>query len=165
MKLILPNQKYLQDFVKAGQEYKNSNVFYYKGFYDDADTFLKKCELYRLGKNLKENRVPQTTYWLIDNDEMIGQINIRHFLNEQLEKHGGHIGYGIRIPFQKQGYGTKILSLGLEKAKKMGIKKVLITCNENNIASSRVIEKNGGVLENKIKLEDNVTYKRYWISL
>ena len=83
-------------------------------------------------------------------------------------KYGGHIGYGIKYSKWNLGYGTKMLSLALKKAKQMGLNRILITCDEDNIGSSKVIENNGGVLENIIEnsINGNKIYtKRYWISL
>ncbi|MBQ7307341.1 MAG: GNAT family N-acetyltransferase, partial [Clostridia bacterium] len=75
-------------------------------------------------------------------------------------------GYGIRPKFHGKGYGTLMLKMALEESKKLGLDKVLVTCVDENIASSRVIEKNGGILENKILLpSDNKTYRRYWIEI
>ncbi len=82
---------------------------------------------------------------------------------------GGNIGYGINPKYWKQGYGTKMLELGLEKAKDL-IKedKVLITCDDDNIGSSKVIENNSGILENKVKNiidGEEIFTRRYWINL
>ncbi|MBR6051706.1 MAG: GNAT family N-acetyltransferase [Clostridia bacterium] len=67
-----------------------------------------------------------------------------------MAQRGGHIGYGVRYSEWNRGYGTKMLALALDKAKEMHISPVLITCNDDNLASARVIEKNGFTLENKI---------------
>ena len=166
MELIYPNSKYLNDYIKAGEEYTQNNITTFKGFNSKVEGLLERYEDYRLGRNLPLNHVPQVTYWLVDKGELIGLINIRTRLNEDLLLHGGHIGYGIRVPFFKKGYGTKMLKMGLEKARNLGLKRVLITCLDDNIGSQKVIEKNGGVLENKIVLPlDNKLYRRYWIEL
>lgn len=117
---------------------------------------------------LKPGLVPQTVLWLIDDGEYIGRLSIRHELNESLRRHGGHIGYEIRPSKRRQGYGTTILKLGLEKAKELGLHKVLLTCNSRNIGSRRIIEHNGGVLEDEIDIEVNgmmVPHLRYWIDI
>ena len=82
---------------------------------------------------------------------------------------GGHIGYGINPKYWKQGYGTLLLRIGLLKAKEI-IKedKILVTCDDDNIGSAKVIENNGGVLENKIINHDEygeVLTRRYWINI
>ena len=89
-------------------------------------------------------------------------------LTDSLLRHGGHIGYGIRYSKWNFGYGTKMLALALKKAKQMGLEKVLITCNDDNIGSAKFIENNGGILQDIIKnvVDGKKIYtKRYWIEL
>jgi predicted acetyltransferase len=79
---------------------------------------------------------------------------------------GGHIGYEIRPVKRRQGYGTEILRLGLEKARELGLRKVLVTSDEDNIGSRKIIEHNGGIFENAIEIEgDPVQKLRYWIDI
>lgn len=109
--------------------------------------------------------VPATTYFLVDEIGYIyGCLNFRYELNEYLLKAGGHIGYGIRPSWRQKGYATRMLEAGLDKCREAGLTKVLITCDEDNIASAKTIEKCGGVLENMIQ-DGNVFKKRYWVSL
>lgn len=112
------------------------------------------------GEDLAEGRVPQTHFWITLDEKPIGWLKIRHYLNDYLREHGGHIGYGIVPTARGKGYGTEALRLGLEEAQKLGIDRVLLTCNPSNIGSRRVIEKNGGQLE----LETNDSCY-YWIQL
>lgn len=103
--------------------------------------------------------VSQTRYWLIVDGRPVGVGKLRHYLNEQLTREGGHIGYCIRPYERGKGYGTLILGELLKKAREKGITEVLVTCREDNIPSRKVIERNGGVLE-------EVTESggcRYWI--
>jgi predicted acetyltransferase len=87
-------------------------------------------------------------------------------LNDFLLKQNGHIGYFIRPSKRKMGYGKKILQLGLLEAKKMGLPKVLITCDEDHFASQKIIEANGAILENIIETENGKPKtRRYWINL
>ena len=112
-----------------------------------------------------EGKVTAHTYFLFDSQEnIVGSINIRHYLNEYLAKIGGHIGYGIRPSQRKKGYATKMLRLALPLAKKLGINRVLISCDKNNIGSSKTIINNGGILENEIE-DNNSIIQRYWIEL
>ena len=168
MELILPNKKYLNDYIKAFEEFEEINESrYHFNNVKEIDVF-KKFERYREGRDLKEGKVPQTTYWLIDNDTLIGEINIRKTLNDKLLNYGGNIGYGIRVPFWNKGYGTKMLKMALEKCIQLNLKKVLITCNDDNFGSAKVIENNGGILENKvinIINEKEILTRRYWINL
>ena len=91
-------------------------------------------------------------------------MNIRHSLNEYLLKYGGHIGDGIRPSERRKGYATKMIALALEECKKLGIDRVLITCNKANIGSAKSIINNGGTLENEV-IKDNDIMQRYWITL
>lgn len=108
--------------------------------------------------------VPDSTYFCIDTerDIFVGAVNIRHYINERL-MNGGHIGDGIRPSERNKGYGTEMIRLGLIECKKLGIEKVLMVCNKENIASARTIVKNGGVLENEIDNNGEIL-QRYWIN-
>jgi predicted acetyltransferase len=85
-------------------------------------------------------------------------------LNSNLLISGGHIGYSVRPSERKKGYGKEILFLALQKCKKLGIAKILVTCDSKNIASEKVILANGGKLENCVPF-DNRVIKRYWITM
>lgn len=168
MRLVYPNKKYLKSYNEAFQEYKENNVSTYSLEDPNQVDVVKKYYNYRNNINLKPGRVPQTTYWLVDAGKFIGEISIRHYLNDALKTIGGHIGYGIRCSEWGKGFGTKILKLGLKKAKLMGLEKVLITCNDDNYGSAKVIENNGGVLENILEIENEgktIRKRRYWIEL
>ena len=116
------------------------------------------------GIDLPSGFVPSTEFWLIDKDEFIGRTNIRHTLNDWLLQIGGHIGYWIRPSKRGKGYGKKILELALQEAKKLGISPVLVTCDITNKPSGKIIEANGGKLENIVPNgPDNPPKKRYWI--
>ena len=99
-------------------------------------------------------------------DEIVGKANVRHHLNKHLENLGGHIGYGVLNHQRKKGYATEILKQALDYCRELGLDRVLITCDENNIGSCKVIERNGGVLENLFDPKDGSSLKkRYWINL
>ena len=118
-------------------------------------------------ENPKDPRyVPASTYYAydIDNDIMVGAVNIRHYLNESLLFNGGHIGDGIRPSRRNMGYGKEMIRLALIECKKLGIDKVLMVCDKSNIASAKTIIKNGGILENEVE-DDGIIIQRYWITL
>ena len=109
--------------------------------------------------------VPAHTYFLSDeNKRILGAINIRHYLNDYLFNYGGHIGYGIRPSERKKGYASLMLSMALPIAKELGINKILITCDKNNAGSAKTIINNGGILENEV-LNDREITQRYWIEV
>lgn len=94
----------------------------------------------------------------------MGAVNIRHYLNDELIKTGGHIGDGVRPSERGKGYATAMIALALDECKKLGINKVLMCCDRDNIASVKSIVRNGGVLENEVE-EDGQFVQRYWITL
>lgn len=111
-----------------------------------------------------DGKAPNTTFFLLDMDKnkFIGAINIRHYLNEDNKISGGHIGYGVRPSERRKGYATNMLNLGLLECKKIGLEKVLLTCDQDNIGSIKTILKNGGVFESEV-IEDGNIENRYWI--
>ncbi|HYE83899.1 MAG TPA: GNAT family N-acetyltransferase [Clostridia bacterium] len=127
---------------------------------EEFPAFLKENDDHSNGINLPTGYVPQTIYWLYVDSKPVGIGKLRHFLNDALRKHGGHIGYCIRPTERGKGYGTVILRELLKKARGISVDNALLSCDEGNIASRRVIEENGGVLE-----EINEGECRYWIKL
>ena len=118
------------------------------------------------GIDIPEGKVPGNTYWLVHGQEVLGTIRLRCALNAQLENEGGHIGYDVRPSQRGKGYATLMLKLVLDRARRAGLKRVLVTCNRDNAASARVIENNGGVWEDeRISQESGKTVSRYWIDL
>ena len=168
--LIEPSNKYFASYQEARAEYAANGITAYvfsDGTWDDV---FQKFDHYRFERNLRADRVGADDYWLVDDerDYFIGEICIRHHLNDALSKYGGHIGYGIRYSAWNQGYGTKMLFLALEKVKALGISRALITCDDDNIASAKLAEKCGFCLEDKIRnvFEHAViTTRRYWKNL
>ena len=110
--------------------------------------------------------VPDSTFFCYDEkrDIIVGAVNIRHYLNDGLLKYSGHIGDGVRPSERRKGIATKMIALALAECKKLGIKKVLMVCNKDNIGSAKSIMNNGGILENEI-LQDGSVLQRYWIDL
>ena len=110
--------------------------------------------------------VPSSTYLGVREKDnyIVGMIDIRHYLNEYLTQVGGNIGYGVRKTERNKGYAKQMLKLALEKCKDLKIKKVLITCDEDNIASEKVILSANAKLED-IRNVDGENKKRFWIDL
>ena len=101
------------------------------------------------GIDLPKGFVPQTSYFLWDEEKIVGLFRVRHYLNDYLKKHAGHIGYGIAPQYRGKGYGKELLRLLLIEANKIGLEKVLITIHSDNIASQKVALANGGVITEK----------------
>jgi len=166
-KLDKPSLKYKDSFMEAVKEFEaaGENIYFHGRKPDeDFDQLLRKINEREEGINLPADRVPQTELWMVEDGKIIGWTKIRHRLNKNLLLQGGNIGYSIRPSARNKGYGTRILELALSEAKRMGLDKVLVTCDDDNTGSVKVIEKNDGILENKIENEGKLR-RRYWIKL
>lgn len=102
--------------------------------------------------------VPGTTWWWVEKDEFLGRICLRHRLTPRLRTMGGHIGYDVRPSARRQGHATAMLAAVLPEAHAMGIDPALVTCDVANIASKRVIEANGGTLDDEFEGK-----LRFWV--
>lgn len=139
------------------------NGFVNNGFdlaYSEFPDFIRDRIALSKGYNLLPNYVPQTNYWLLIDSYPVGVGKLRHSLNDQLRKSGGHIGYSIRPSERGKGFGKIFLAELLKKAADLRIDKVMLTCEPNNVASRKVIEANKGILSGIGDGKCN-----YWISL
>lgn len=167
LKLIIPNKKhsdlvidYLNDFKNNNEEPLNFNNF------TDYNTWLNKINLRSNKNTLPIDRVLTTTFFVINNNEIIGITDLKHEFNNEVLNYTGQISYAVRPSKRHNNYGTEILKLILIYAKENNFSKVLITCDEDNVDSSKIIEKNNGDLENIIYNSlENKNIKRYWIYL
>lgn len=130
--------------------------------YHDFEYYCRNLEI----KDSSNGLVPDSTFFCLDEERniIVGAVNIRHYLNESLLLDGGHIGDGVRPSERRKGIATKMIHLALEECRKLGIQKVLMVCDKDNIGSAKSIIYNGGVLENEITV-DGIVEQRYWIEL
>lgn len=169
--LSTPQAAHKNSFLEALREYQAEGRYRYWNadvLAADFDGFLR--ELDRRSRNLdpESERVPESRFWLIDDDRAtyIGRVSIRHRLNEALERLGGHIGYDIRPSMRRRGYGTLMCKLALEEARTLGLERVMITCDEDNIGSRKIIEANGGILEGgQVVDRPGILCLRFWVDL
>ena len=168
--LVRPNVKYQKQYIEMMKEWELSGEKIVpssirEADYNNFEEMVRDFEEEEKGINLKFNRVPSTTLWGYDEeiDKIVGAVNIRHKLNEELIKNVGHIGDGVRPSQRRKGYATEMVRLALEECKKLGIKRVLMVCNSDNIGSKKSIQKNGGILENEIPAKEGKIDQRYWI--
>lgn len=167
MKLIKPNishtQKYLDLIAKWSVQEDISKtspgaLFTWENFED----FLEINKNRPLWIWVK---VPAQLYFAVENDEIVWAIDIRfHIDHPVLKYHGWHIWYGVAPEYRRKWYATKMLWLALQECKNIGLEKVLLTCDTDNIASAKTIEKNGWILQDII-LWEWVKNSRYWISI
>lgn len=150
----------LEDHQQAGEVYFNPDLPR-----KDFAAYIRKLAKMSAVVDLQPGFVPMTTYWMVRLDRTIlGASTLRHHLTPSLENHGGHIGYIIRPSQRRQGFGGLLLALTLEKAQALGIKRVRITCDTDNIGSARIIEKNGGVYSGQMIYERSGNQiSQYWV--
>ncbi len=176
LSLVLPSAKYKVSYIDAIREYQADHSFpLMERNYDklsipeleaNFEDYVEKKKSESRGEYIPQGWVPSTTYWLVDGEEFVGRVSIRHYLNPLLEKIGGHIGYDIRPSKRGKGYGSNMLALALPKAQELGITCALVTCDATNTASRKIIEKNGGVYQDSIpNAETGVEKQRYWIEI
>lgn len=130
--------------------------------YEDFPAYMESLEVKEDGGPL----VPDSTFFCLDTERgiVVGAVNIRHYLNDSLLLNGGHIGDGVRPSERRKGVATRMIALALTECRKLGIERVLMVCDKENVGSARSIMKNGGILENEVVV-DGVTEQRYWIDL
>lgn len=133
---------------------------------DSFEAWLNKCRKSEHEETLKEDRVPATTFLAVtkDTNRLIGMTNIRHWLNDALTESGGHIGYSVRKSERQQGYAKEMLALALQFCKEQNISRVLMTCNQDNIASRKTIECNSGQFDRAF-IHEGTMIEHYWIDL
>jgi predicted acetyltransferase len=134
------------------------------GGYQDGEPwapYVARIDGAKRGEGLQEGYVPATFLVAELEGQLVARTSIRHELNDFLLERGGHIGYGVRPAFRKRGIATEMLVQSLEIARELGVSRALVTCDDDNIGSSKTIEKCGGVLENIIELEHGVKIRRY----
>ncbi|MBC7463452.1 MAG: GNAT family N-acetyltransferase [Actinobacteria bacterium] len=152
--------------LQAHAELALDDFSFLLGAFDENEpwkNYLERVSATSRGEDLSNGYVPATFLVADVEGQIVGRSSIRHELNDYLRERGGHIGYGVRPNFRKFGYATEILRQSLIIARGLGIESALVTCDDDNIGSSKVIEKCGGVFENIVELEDDVMLRRYWI--
>lgn len=155
----------LKEWIDYNENHPEANTSpnaIFRNNYEDFAYYLEHLEY----KEPQEGLVPDSTFFCFDGKRnlMVGAMNIRHDLNDYLLKYGGHIGDGIRPSERRKGYATEMIRLALEECRKLGLTRVLMTCDKNNIGSAKSIIRNGGILENEV-LEEGSIKQRYWIAL
>ncbi|MNO22111.1 Acetyltransferase (GNAT) family protein [compost metagenome] len=128
--------------------------------YEEFKNSLPRLIEISKGINLPDGYVQQTIYWMYINDRPVAYGKLRHKLKDNLLEYGGHVGYIVRPSERGKGYGKLFLSELIRSAKSIGIEELLITCDETNLRSRRVIESNNGVLE---RINEGIC--KYWINL
>lgn len=163
--LVSPSVLYKESYLKGLKEliHESPNPDAIKWQIDNFDEYISNFNILDNVENITNGIVPYSEYWLIENGEYIGTIVIRHKPSGRLESIKSHIYFHIIPSKREKGYGLKILELGLVKARKLGLKDIIITCNYDNVASRKIIEQNGGIFIEDITVPDGPVMNKYVI--
>jgi len=156
-------QKSFEAYVKSYQKAGDKHYFEkYRKALEDFPAYLKDLEDLSNGTNPAQDVVTTSTFWLIDQESVVGVVRIRH----REDGSGGHIGYDISPNMRQKGFGYCILTLALKSAKELGLREVILTCGIDNVPSRKIIEKCNGRLLGTIFDEENQEYlSKYDIEL
>lgn len=156
MKLVSPSLDYQLSYFSYIEELGDEERYPYPLDleYQNFSQLVSLLNDYSNGINLPNGLVPNSTYWLVDGNDIVGCSHLRHRLNAQLELAGGHIGLGVRPSARGQGVGRTLMDLTLEKAKHKEINPVHIHCYSSNQASKKLIESVGATLSSTLP-DDN----------
>ena len=131
---------YVSDILRAGES------SYTREDLSNFDAFIARHQEIEDGVNLGDGMVSESVFWLVCDDVIVGESRLRHTLTSRLKEHGGNIGYTIAPSSRRRGFGSEILRQTLTRAWAKGLNEALITCDSDNLASRKVIEKSGGRL-------------------
>jgi predicted acetyltransferase len=151
--LIRPSPEFEPSYREYIRELGDEERYPFPLDFDHLDftALLDRLEDLESGRDLPSGYVPSSTYWLVEQQEIVGVSNLRHTLNNELRWCGGHIGLGVRPSRRGRGLGAELMGLTIREAWKRGIEEVHIHCYKSNTASARIIEANGGILHSEIE--------------
>lgn len=138
--------------------------FLLDGRRDDWAGYLAHLAAEQAGVDLPPGRVPATFLVAEVDGRLVGRVSVRHSLNEHLATVGGHIGYAVRPTDRRRGHATAMLRRALVVARSVGVEEALVTCDDDNVASARTIERCGGVLQDVVRTRDGSPKRRYLIA-
>jgi predicted acetyltransferase len=169
IRLVPPAERYRESFLRGLREFRDKGLPWHVGV--DLEAVELDFAAFVAGKVADSNRrtetvVPKTHLWAVTDEQFVGRISIHHELNNALRVEGGHIGYDTVPSFRGRGVATEMLRQAMPMARALGLSEVLVTCDDDNAASIRVIEENGGSLRETRTLDTSRPPKRYyWITL
>lgn len=162
MRLVHRSFEWQSGFLDLARDHAAAGEDRYALGLRDFPAYLQRLQASAAGAPRGRGR--QISRWLVDSDRLVACVRLRLQLTPDLMDEGGHIGYDVRPSLRGRGYGTALLRLALVEARALGIERVRITCDDDNIASSRVIERNGGVLAGTgTSTKSGKRIRRYWI--
>lgn len=172
MKLVVPDiaykdkvKEYIQEFIDAGSSIDGTDQTDALLVSHNYDKWLDEVSKQSDPSVKIPGQVDASTFLYVreEDDAIVGMVNIRYGLNAYLYMEGGHVGFSVRPSERGKGIATDLLGDALIFCRLIGLNKVLIVCEKDNIASACVIQKCGGVLENEVKGQSGRINQRYWI--
>lgn len=165
VELVRPAERWREGFLRGLREFRGEGLpWWVGGDLETADHDFAAFVATRLAASNSrgETATPTTHLWAVIEEDLVGCIHIHHELNDALRIEGGHIGYDTVPSFRGRGVATEMLRQALPLARALGLTEVLLTCDDTNGASIRVIERNGGSLRATRALAANRPLKRYY---
>lgn len=171
MELMIPTEEYAAEIASYREEFLEAKSSMdgcgcLAGLSDPMD-FL--CYVKTCGREecVPEGFVPASQFVFVrkSDDKIVGMIQIRHRLKDDLRDHDGHIGYSVRPSERRKGYAKAMLKASFPYCRELGLERVLVCCYDTNEASRKTIISNGGVYENTVVSDDGMKNERYWIEL
>jgi predicted acetyltransferase len=153
---------FLEDFARAGET--EIPAYFGEASWSHAE-IVEHLAAWARGERLPAGWVPCTTSMLEEDGELLGVVNLRHELTDALRRCGGHVGYSVRPSARSQGHAARLLEAAKEQARALGLERILVTCDTDNLASARVIQKCGGEVDDVIEGPAGRRTKRFWIAL
>lgn len=168
--LMRPTKEYAEQIAQYRQEFLERNDSM-NGCgplrrIENIEEYIQVCRDWECADKVPAHLVKCTQFIFVrkSDNRLVGMIQVRHGLNDFTAKYAGHIGYSVRPSERCRGYAAKMLEMALGFCREIGLDKVLLTCDEDNAASEKVIAANGGVFECAIYCEqENMWVKRFWI--
>lgn len=168
LELRLPRADEAEEFFRAHRA-TSPGFPWFLHFYEEGMSlpeYLDVLATWRSGVGLPDWGVQETMLLAFADARIVGRVAIRHRLTPALERCGGHVGYAVVPEFRRRGYATRLFDMSLRMAvDQIGIDPILVTCGDANVGSTRVIERNGGVLHDIVEVErEPYTVRRYWFT-
>lgn len=169
--LVRPHLRFHDSWAAAVHEFEaDASTMHGGGLFDfdtaDLDRAVLASEIERLlaeadpSTVLRPDWVHCTYFWIVEGTEFLGYLAIRHRLNDFLLELGGHIGYSVRPSRRQEGHAGRALVLSLTESRRLGLERVLVTCDHDNVPSRLTIERAGGSFEDR-----RAEKLRYWFDL
>lgn len=167
--LVRPDVRYRESWAGAVAEFGDEPM-HGSGLWDFdpldvSETGCAAAVAHLLGRGdpsvpLPEGIVHSDYLWIVEDHRFVGYLALRHALTPSLLEEGGHIGFSVRPSQRRRGHASRALALALPRAAELGLDRVLLTCDDDNVGSRLTIEHNGGAYE-----DTRQGKRRYWIDL